>query len=126
MGEDIIRMGRHVRTSQATGLRFLPRSDGDSACAEYAFPNDERERERLDMQHAMQSMLLNGKLFWSPIGPAPQKVLDLGTGTGSAFDASRDKYTVLTILRGIWAIDMADMYPSAEVTGGKLHIISID
>ena len=78
------------------------------------------------MQHAMQTMLLNGKLFWSPIGPAPQKVLDLDTGTGGAIDASRDKYTVLTILRGIWAIDMADMYPSAEVTGKKLHIISID
>jgi ubiquinone/menaquinone biosynthesis C-methylase UbiE len=40
----------------------------------------------------MQTMLLNDKLFWSPIGPAPQKVLDLGTGTGSAIDASRDKY----------------------------------
>jgi hypothetical protein len=92
MGEDIIRMGRHVRTSQATGLRFLLHSDGDLACAEYAFPNDERELERLDMQHAMQTMLLNDKLFWSPIGPAPQKVLDLGTGTGSAIDASRDKY----------------------------------
>lgn len=35
------------------------------------------------MQHTMQTMLLNGKLFWSPIGPSPQKILDLGTGTGN-------------------------------------------
>lgn len=35
------------------------------------------------MQHTMQTMLLNDKLFWSPIGPSPQKILDLGTGTGN-------------------------------------------
>jgi hypothetical protein len=57
--------------------------------AEYAFPNDERELERLDMQHAMQTMLLKDKLFWSPIGRSPQRVLDLGTGTGTAINTSR-------------------------------------
>jgi hypothetical protein len=50
---------------------------------EYAFPNDERELERLDMQHAMHTLLLDNKLFWAPIGPSPQTVLDLGTGTGA-------------------------------------------
>lgn len=64
--------------------------------AQYAFPNDERELERLDMQHAMHTLLLDNKLFWAPIGP-PQAVLDLGTGTG------------------IWAIDFADLYPEAQV-----------
>jgi len=47
----------------------------------------------------MLSMLLDGKLFLAPIGPAPQKVLDVGTGTG------------------IWAMDFADAFPSAEVIG---------
>jgi hypothetical protein len=34
------------------------------------------------MQHAMMSLLLGNKLFWCPIDPNPQRVLDLGTGTG--------------------------------------------
>ncbi|KFY24347.1 hypothetical protein V493_05298 [Pseudogymnoascus sp. VKM F-4281 (FW-2241)] len=76
--------------------------------SQYAFPNDERESERLDMQHTMQTMLLNGKLFWSPIGPSPQKILDLGTGTG------------------IWALEMADLYPSAEVIGTDVSAIQPD
>jgi methylase of polypeptide subunit release factors len=58
------------------------------------------------MQHAMQTLLLGNKLFWSPIGDSPQKVLDLGTGTG------------------IWAIDFADMYPSAEVA--RLILLSLN
>lgn len=72
--------------------------------AQYAFPNDERELERLDMQHAMHTLLLDNKLFWAPIGP-PQAVLDLGTGTG------------------IWAIDFADLYPEAQVVGTDLSAI---
>ncbi|OHX00757.1 methyltransferase domain-containing protein [Colletotrichum incanum] len=43
-------------------------------------------------------MFFDDKLCLAPIGDKPQ-VLDLGTGTG------------------IWAIDFADDYPSAEVTG---------
>lgn len=72
---------------------------------EYAFPNDEEELERLDMQHAMMCRLMSDKLFWAPIHPNPTKVLDLGTGTG------------------IWAVDFADMFPSAEVIGTDLSAI---
>jgi SAM-dependent methyltransferase len=71
----------------------------------YAFPNDDAESDRLDMQHAMLSHLLGDRLFWAPINSDPQKVLDLGTGTG------------------IWAIDFADMFPSAEVIGTDLGAI---
>lgn len=44
-------------------------------------------------------MLLGDKHYLAPIGESPQRILDLGTGTG------------------IWALDMADMFPSAEVIG---------
>jgi SAM-dependent methyltransferase len=81
------------------------RLEGLTIVAEYAFPNDEAEADRLDMQHAMQSHLLGDRLFWAPIGDTPQRVLDLGTGTG------------------IWAIDFADMFPCADVVGTDLSNI---
>ncbi|KAG6292408.1 hypothetical protein E4U09_003436 [Claviceps aff. purpurea] len=65
----------------------------------YPIPNDEMEQSREDMKHAMLMMLTGNKLFLSPIGDHPQKILDIGTGTG------------------IWAIDVGDRFPSAKVRG---------
>lgn len=62
-------------------------------------PIDEQEQDRNDLQHSKFLLLLGGKLHLAPIPQDPQKILDIGTGSG------------------IWAIDMADMYPSASVTG---------
>ncbi|CAO2653286.1 Nn.00g026970.m01.CDS01 [Neocucurbitaria sp. VM-36] len=62
-------------------------------------PIDEQEQDRNDLQHAKFMLLLAGKLYLAPIPEDPQKILDIGTGSG------------------IWAIDMADMFPSASVTG---------
>ncbi|KIW62168.1 hypothetical protein PV04_10368 [Phialophora macrospora] len=95
---------------QVTYVAFSPDPCFNSShyltiASEYAFPNDEAEAERLDMQHAMQSHLLGDRLFWAPIGDTPQRVVDLGTGTG------------------IWAIDFADMFPSADVVGTDLSNI---
>ncbi|KAG6076340.1 hypothetical protein E4U31_003495 [Claviceps sp. LM219 group G6] len=57
------------------------------------------EQSREDMKHAMLMMLTENKPFLAPIGDHPQKILDIGTGTG------------------IWAIDVGDRYPSAKVRG---------
>lgn len=72
---------------------------------EYPLPNDEQEQERLNLLHHIFRMLLGGGLFRSPISSKPQRILDFGTGTG------------------IWAVDIADEFPSAEVIGTDLSAI---
>jgi 2-polyprenyl-3-methyl-5-hydroxy-6-metoxy-1,4-benzoquinol methylase len=67
---------------------------------QYVFPNDEAELERMDIEHHNQGLRL-GALHLCPLN-APQEILDIGTGSG------------------IWAIDMADQYPSASVIGTDL------
>ncbi|KAL1980724.1 hypothetical protein VTN96DRAFT_3606 [Rasamsonia emersonii] len=79
------------------GRRYHAYRDG-----KYLLPNDEDESDRLDMAHELCLKVMQGKLFLAPIGPSPSRVIDLATGTG------------------IWAIDFADKYPSAEVIGNDL------
>lgn len=64
--------------------------------------NDEEANEHYDICHVLYTKTFNGRLFLAPINPNPSQVLDLGTGTG------------------IWAIDFADQFPSAIVTGTDL------
>jgi SAM-dependent methyltransferase len=71
----------------------------------YILPNDEQEQDRLDLLHHIFLLILEGKLYDAPIPPSPQRVLDIGTGTG------------------IWAIDFADEHPGAEVIGTDLSPI---
>jgi len=82
------------------GRRYHSFKDGS-----YFLPNDESEADRLDLFHHIMSLRLDGELHWAPIGDSPQRILDIGTGTG------------------IWAIDMGDKYPSAEILGNDLSAI---
>ncbi|KAE8153371.1 S-adenosyl-L-methionine-dependent methyltransferase [Aspergillus avenaceus] len=70
----------------------------------YILPNDEKEQERLDILHHVFRLILDGGLCQTVLED-PQKVLDVGTGTG------------------IWAIEVADDHPSAEVIGVDLSPI---
>ncbi|KAK4032089.1 S-adenosyl-L-methionine-dependent methyltransferase [Parachaetomium inaequale] len=84
---------------------------------QYVLPNDDAEQERLDLQHHIWRLLLQGTLHTAPLkipqpGERPPpgssgdfRVLDLGCGTG------------------IWAIDMADEFPRASVFGVDLSPI---
>ncbi|KAK7715750.1 hypothetical protein SLS57_006755 [Botryosphaeria dothidea] len=90
-----------LASSVTRGLYENGRRYHSFGSSQYAFPNDDAELDRLDMQHAMMTRLLDNKLFWSPISH-PRKVLDLGTGTG------------------IWAMDFAELFPAAEVVGTDL------
>jgi SAM-dependent methyltransferase len=83
------------------GRRYHAFRDG-----EYLMPNDEEEQDRMDLLHHIFLLILGGELFVSPINRKNlQRVLDLGTGTG------------------IWAIDFADQFQSAEVVGIDLSPI---
>lgn len=70
----------------------------------YPLPNDEKERDRLDLKHHIMMLLCDNHLHLAPL-VKPERVLDIGTGTG------------------IWAIQMGDQYPESTVIGTDLSPI---
>ncbi|KAL1623652.1 hypothetical protein SLS56_008173 [Neofusicoccum ribis] len=65
----------------------------------YPLPEDEREQDRLDLIQHWFGLVLKGELNRAPVGE-PQRVLDVGTGTG------------------LWALDFADAHPDSQIIGG--------
>ncbi|EXL78252.1 hypothetical protein FOPG_07427 [Fusarium oxysporum f. sp. conglutinans race 2 54008] len=82
------------------GRRYHAYQDGS-----YWAPNDDRQQEAEDLMHEVYRIILGNSLYEAPIGDNPQKVLDIGCGTG------------------IWAIEFADEHPSADVLGVDLSPI---
>ncbi|KAK7529926.1 S-adenosyl-L-methionine-dependent methyltransferase [Phyllosticta citribraziliensis] len=74
------------------------------AAGSYLYPNDEPERERLELQHELLKILFGMRNYFAPL-QNPRKILDVGTGTGK------------------WAVEMANEFPDCEVTGTDLSPI---
>ena len=70
----------------------------------YHFPNDEPELDRLNNQHDIIKILLDGRNYLAPLSHdnPPRKILDIATGTGR------------------WAIEMGDEFPLTSVIGTDL------
>ncbi|OCL06317.1 S-adenosyl-L-methionine-dependent methyltransferase [Glonium stellatum] len=81
------------------GRRYHQFHDG-----KYIFPNDEKEQDRLDMLHHIYLLLQGGSIVTAPISN-PNRVMDMGTGTG------------------LWALDFSDQFPGADVLGVDLSPI---
>ncbi|RPA93839.1 S-adenosyl-L-methionine-dependent methyltransferase [Choiromyces venosus 120613-1] len=84
----------HADSRNVNGRRYLSRRQVD-----YSFPHDEEEEVRLDLIHRVWTLALEGKMFKAPIPGSPNKILDVGTRTC------------------LWAIDIAEQYPDAQVFG---------
>lgn len=75
----------------------------------YPLPNDEKAQDHLDIMGHMFKLVLDGKLFLAPIGSNPQRVLDLGCGTGmwaiemgvlKLFNFSENLFTTVQVRSG--------------------------
>ncbi|KAK7566432.1 S-adenosyl-L-methionine-dependent methyltransferase [Phyllosticta citricarpa] len=83
------------------GRRYHGIEDG-----RYSLPNDEAEVDRLNFQHRVWEIALNGHLYVAPIDhDSLNEVLDVGCGTGA------------------WCIEFADAHPGVQVLGTDLSPI---
>ncbi|KAF1916540.1 S-adenosyl-L-methionine-dependent methyltransferase [Ampelomyces quisqualis] len=88
-----------TRYRYENGRRYHAYRDGT-----YYAPNDEKNQSYETIVHHLWLLTLHDKLFLAPI-TNPKRILDVGTGTG------------------LWAVDMADQFPNAEITATDLSPI---
>lgn len=70
----------------------------------YYFPNDPSETDRLDFQYEILKHVFSGRSYFAPL-TNPKRILDVATGTG------------------LWAIEIADEFPDADVQATDLSPI---
>ena len=102
--DDVSALTHSVRSSvydykYENGRRYHAFKEGS-----YWAPNDEPEQDRMYIQ-SKAIYLASGRLLHHCPLMNPERIIDLGTGTGQ------------------WVIEMADKYPNAEVTGTDLSPI---
>lgn len=89
----------------------------------YLYPNDEQELDRLDMQHHMFKLINEGRLFFAPV-ENPQRILDIGTGSG-IWPMEMGMLPPLLLLmfsreHPFLRIPLASIFPQAEIVGTDL------
>jgi SAM-dependent methyltransferase len=110
---------------------------------QYVLPNDEAEQERLDLQHHIWRLLLDGALYTAPL-KVPRAASSSSSSSAAAAAVAKSKpapapapapapeeaggdgdFRILDLGTGtgIWAIDMADEFPRAAVFGVDLSPI---
>ncbi|OCL02276.1 S-adenosyl-L-methionine-dependent methyltransferase [Glonium stellatum] len=90
-----------TRYRYENGRRYHAFRDG-----EYYQPNDAQHSNYEVIVHHLWLLTLTDKLFLAPL-ENPKRILDVGTGTG------------------LWAVDIADFFPDAEVIGTDLSPIQV-
>ena len=73
----------------------------------YLLPNDEKAQDHMDIMGHMFKLVLDGNLFLAPIGNNPQRVLDLGCGTG------------------LWAIEMGVLQLHSPSIRGLVNMLRL-
>lgn len=103
LGSEIMSSTMSLRSSLYESIQENGRSYHKYKEGQYYLPNDDVEQDRLNLQHHLWTLTLDGRLHLAPT-ENPQRVMDIGTGTG------------------LWALEYAERNPSSIVTGtGKSY-----